>query len=129
MVCASRVCNSIREELEEEEERDLYSGDVVAIHIGLKGDHVGGGPPVYQALIQHMVDPLQLPFPANAAETPQWGTPPSQIPYAACPGTENVWGEWVSERTHLARRHCMSHTMVRHSVTTVCARYCDSSNT
>lgn len=41
------MCNVIiRDELEEEEEQDLYGGDVVAIHIGLKGDHVGGGPPV-----------------------------------------------------------------------------------
>ena len=47
MVRASGVCNVIiRDELEEEEEQDLYGGDVVAIHIGLKGDHVGGGPPV-----------------------------------------------------------------------------------
>lgn len=47
VVCASGVCNIVRDELEEEEERDLYGGDVVAIHIGLKGDHVGGGPPVH----------------------------------------------------------------------------------
>lgn len=45
----------------------LHSGDVVAIHIGLKGDHVGRGSSVYQALIQHMVHPLQLPFPETEA--------------------------------------------------------------
>jgi len=39
----------------------------MAIYIGLKGDHVGGGSSVYQALIQHMMHPLQLTFPESAA--------------------------------------------------------------
>ena len=39
----------------------------MAIYIGFKGDHVGGGSSVYQALIQYMMHPLQLPFPETAA--------------------------------------------------------------
>ena len=47
------------------EQARLHSGDVVAINVGFQVDHVGGGPSVHEALVQHVVHSLQLPFPAG----------------------------------------------------------------
>lgn len=44
---------------------NLYSGDMVAINVGFKLHHVGGSSSVHQALIQHMMHPLQLPLPTK----------------------------------------------------------------
>ena len=58
---------------------------MVAIYIGFKGDHVGGGSSVYQALIQHMVHPLQLPFPETAASSSTYyGQPKKSVQFSDC---------------------------------------------
>ena len=33
----------------------LHGGDVMAVHKELCPDHAGGGAPVYEALVQHMM--------------------------------------------------------------------------
>ena len=43
----------------------LHGGDVVAVGGHLEGDHGGGGAPVHQALVQHVVHRLPLPAPAD----------------------------------------------------------------
>ena len=40
----------------------LHGGDVVAVHKELCPDHAGGGPPVYEAFIEHMMCRLDRAF-------------------------------------------------------------------
>ena len=41
---------------------------MVAVYVAFQADQRGGGPPVHQALVQHVVRPEQLPFPAHQEE-------------------------------------------------------------
>ena len=59
----------------------LNGGDVMAIDISLQLNHVGRGPSVHKALIQHMVHPLQLPLPAT--HTPRHSFVPHLLYFAS----------------------------------------------
>ena len=47
---------------------NLHGGDVLAVDVGLQGDHAGRGAAVDEALIQHVVHALDAPVPAQGFE-------------------------------------------------------------